>query len=392
MTIPDWPCFDLDQIEAASTILASGKVNYWTGEEGRLFEKEFSKWCGTSQAIALSNGSLALSACYESINLAPGDEIITSPRTFIATASSAVLSGAIPRFADVSRESGVITVETIEPLINKRTKAISVVHLGGWPADMEAICKLAKHYKLYVIEDCAQSHGAKLSVNGRYKSVGSFGDLAAWSFCQDKIMTTGGEGGMVTTSNLDLWESIWSYKDHGKSWDAVFNRKHDEGYRFVHETIGTNFRLTEFQSAIGRIQLKKMSEWTHVRKRNAKILSEALKPLTFIRVPIVPNDIEHAWYKYYCYLKLDELKSDWSRNRIVSEIKSHGYPAFHGSCGEIYLEKCFKSKNLTPVERLPVAKELGETSLMFLVHPTISAIQMSDYAELIRSVLVQSVK
>ena len=386
MTLASWPQFDAEQINAATRVLASGKVNTWTGQDTTAFEQEFAQWCGTAHAIAMANGSLALSAAYLAIGLGPGDELITTPRTFIATASSAVLLGAKPVFADVDAESGAITAATIAPLITPRTKAISVVHLGGWPADMPAILELARAHDIAVIEDCAQAHGA--CINGQ--SVGSFGAVSAWSFCQDKIMTTAGEGGMVATSSPELWDLMWAFKDHGKTHDAVLGREHPPGFRWLHERFGSNFRLTELQSAIGRIQLQRLPEWTYARTRNALLLADALADCSAVRVPLPSEGITHAWYKFYAFVRPEALAEGWSRDRILSEIASLGYPALAGSCSEIYLEKCFQEAGLAPAERLPVARELGQTSLMFLVHPTITPEQMSGYAEAVRSVVLRA--
>ncbi len=383
MTLASWPQFDAEQIDAATRVLASGKVNTWTGPETTAFEQNYASWCGTAHAIAMANGSLALSAAYLAVDLGPGDELITTPRTFIATASSAVLLGAKPVFADVDTDSGAITATSIAPLITPRTKAISVVHLGGWPADMPAILELARAHGIAVIEDCAQAHGARINSH----SVGSFGDVAAWSFCQDKILTTAGEGGMVTTHRADLWDAMWAFKDHGKTHEAVFGREHTPGFRWLHERFGSNFRLTELQSAIGRIQLQRLPEWTDTRTRNAMLLADALTDCSAVRVPLPPEGITHAWYKFYAFVKPDALAEGWSRDRILSEIAALGYPALSGSCSEIYLEKCFQEAGLAPAERLPVARELGETSLMFLVHPTITPEQMAGYAEAVRSVV-----
>ncbi len=378
-----WPHFDSDQIDAVSRVLATGKVNVWTGHETKKFQHEFSAFCGCKHSIAITNGSLALSSAYLSIGLGSGDELITTPRTFIATASSAVLLGAKPVFADVDSESGAITAATIAPLITPRTKAISVVHIGGWPADMTTILALAKAHGIAVIEDCAQAHGAR--IHGQ--SVGSFGDVAAWSFCQEKIITTGGEGGMVTTNRADFWDLMWAFKDHGKTHEAVYERDHPPGFRWLHERFGSNFRLTELQSAIGRIQLQRLPEWTAARTSNALLLAEALTDCSAVRVPLPPASITHAWYKFYAFVKPDALAEGWSRDRILSEIVSLGYPALAGTCSEIYLEKCFQESGMAPAERLPVARELGETSLMFLVHPTITPEQMAAYAESVRSVV-----
>jgi len=383
VNLAPWPQFDADQIHAATRVLASGKVNIWTGGETKAFEQEFAQWCGCSHAIAMANGSLALSAAYLALGLGPGDELVTAPRTFTATASSAVLLGAKPVFADVDLESGAISAATIAPLITTRTKAIAVVHLGGWPADMPAICDLARAHGIAVIEDCAQAHGAR--IHGQ--SVGSFGDVAAWSFCQDKILTTAGEGGMVTTSRPDLWDAMWAFKDHGKTQDAVFGREHPPGFRWLHERFGSNFRLTELQSAIGRIQLQRLPVWTAARTRNALQLAAALADLSVVRVPLPPQGIEHAWYKFYAFVQPEALAHGWSRDRILAEITALDYPAFSGSCSEIYLEKCFQDAGLAPPERLPVARQLGDTSLMFFVHPTITPEQMTGYAEAVRTVL-----
>ena len=383
MSLNSWPHFDSDQIDSVTRVLASGKVNTWTGEETKAFEHEFAAWCASSHAIAMANGSLALSAAYLAIALGQGDELITTPRTFIATASSAVLLGAKPVFADVDPDSGAITAATIAPLITPRTKAIAVVHLGGWPADMPAICDLARAHGIAVIEDCSQAHGAR--IDGQ--SVGSFGDVAVWSFCQDKILTTAGEGGMVTTSRPELWDAMWAFKDHGKTHEAVFGREHPPGFRWLHERFGSNFRLTELQSAIGRIQLQRLPEWTAMRTRNALLLANSLEGLPSVRVPLPPEHLTHAWYKFYAFVQPEALGDGWSRDRILSEIAALGFPALSGSCSEIYLEKCFQDAGLAPGERLPVAWELGQTSLMFLVHPTITSEQMVGYAQAVRSVV-----
>ncbi len=385
---PKWPEFFEDDFKVTEEILRSGKVNYWTGNEGKSFEKEFAEYFQSRFAVALSNGSLALTSAYRALDLEPGDEIITTPRTFIATTSCAVLLGAVPVFADVDNESGCINSKNIEPLINNKTKLISVVHLGGWPAEMESICDLAKSYGIEVVEDCSQAHGAKIN----NKSVGTFGKIGTWSFCQEKIMTTGGEGGMITTSDKEIWEKIWSLKDHGKSREAVFNKKHPSGFKWLHESIGNNYRMTEIQSAIGRNQLQRLDEWNRIREINAMILYEILNKISCISIPLPPNGYKHAWYKFYSYLIPESLKEDWDRDRIIFEINSLGFPAFSGSCSEIYLEKCLQEKNLFPKKRLPVAKKLGETSLMFLIHPNINTENMRKYANIIKSVLKQAMK
>ena len=257
-TLGSWPNFSKRESEVAKNIILSNKVNYWTGSQGRKFEDEFSKWVGVNYSIALANGTLALELALKALKLNSKDEVIVTPRSFIASVSSVVSIGAKPVFADVNINSGNIEAENIKKAITPNTKAIICVHLGGRPCDMDPIMKLARKNKIYVIEDCAQAHGA--SYKG--KAVGSIGDIGAWSFCRDKIMTTLGEGGMVTTNSKKLWKSMWSYKDHGKSYDAVYKKNHPEGFRWLHESFGSNYRMTEIQAAVGRIQLEKMSKWT----------------------------------------------------------------------------------------------------------------------------------
>ena len=388
MSLPKWPFYEEKQIEAVKDVLNSGKVNKWTGEETGKFEEEFANYHDSKYGIALSNGTVSLTAAYSAIGITEGDEIITTPRTFIATSSSAVMLGAKPVFADVDLDSGNITSSTIEPLITKKTKAIAVVHLGGWPAEMESICELAKKYNLKVVEDCSQAHGAKI----RDISVGSFGDIATWSFCQDKIISTAGEGGMVTTNNEEYFNLIWSLKDHGKTLESINKAKNNNGFKWVHDNFGTNFRLTELQSAVGRIQLKLLPSWIITRERNAKVLFESLKELEALRIPFPEKSLTHAWYKFYAYLDLKKLLKGWDRDKIIATINKEGYPAFSGSCSEIYLEKCFINKGIKPNMELINAKELGKTSLMFLVHPTIKQNQMEKYARTIKNVIIKALK
>tara|TARA_Y100000739_G_scaffold227161_1_gene236094 strand:- start:10061 stop:11230 length:1170 start_codon:yes stop_codon:yes gene_type:complete len=388
MIFPKWPHYSQEEIKKVNEILISGNVNYWTGDEGKFFEKEFSNFCLTNYAITLANGSLALSAAYLALGVTNKAELITTPRTFIATSSSAYLLKAKPVFADVDINSGCITAEFIEPLISKHTKAICVVHIGGWPCDMESICDLAKKYGIYVIEDCSQAHGAQ--ING--KSVGSFGDVSIWSFCQDKIISTGGEGGMLTTNSKDIYEKVWSFRDHGKTKNLMQVKNKSNEFRFIHENFGSNFRLTEIQSAIGRIQLRNISKINKIRTKNAEILLETLSQIECVRIPLPEKKFKHGWYKFYCYLNIDNLKEGWNREKIIKEINKAGYPAFSGGCSEIYLENCFLKNNISPNKRLKNAKLLGETSLMFVVHNTITIPKMKEYAEFIGRILIFAMK
>ncbi len=392
MKLQKWPFYEKDELDAVYKVLQSGKVNYWTGKISKAFEREFSEFCGCKYAIALSNGSLALSSAYLAIGITKGDEIITTPRSFVATASSASLLGGKVVFADVDFDSGNITAENIEPLINKKTKAIVIVHLAGWPVDIAKISKLAKSYNIPLIEDCSQAHGAEVNINGKFFSVGQFGDINTWSFCQDKIISTGGEGGMITTNNKEFYERIWSFKDHGKSFTKLQEKNSSVEYRFVHDYLGSNFRITEMQSAIGRIQLKKLRSWREKRTNNANIMSEILKDNILVRVPLPDEGLIHAWYKFNCFINMKNLKEDWDREKIIKSIRSLGLPAFQGSCSELYLEKCFSNRSGDGYKVLPIAKELGITNLTFLIHPTIKENEMIFYAENIDKVLKNAIK
>jgi dTDP-4-amino-4,6-dideoxygalactose transaminase len=352
-----WPSFTKEETDAVSSVLLSNKVNYWTGQEGREFEKEFAQWSDCEFAIALSNGTVAIDAALIALGVGEGDEVIVTSRTFLASASSIISVGAIPVFADLDSASANITADTVKCVLTSRTKAIICVHLAGWPCDMDTIMTLANEHGVYVIEDCAQAHGALY----KGKPVGSIGHVGAWSFCQDKIMTTGGEGGMVTTNDRELWSKIWSYKDHGKSWEAVYEREHPEGFRWLHESFGTNWRMTEMQAAIGRIQLKRMSYWHKKRLSNANSIWITAKQCKGLRVPVIPNYIEHAAYKCYVFVELGRLNKDWSRDRIVKEISALGVPCYSGSCSEVYLEKAFDDTKFIPKERLVNARKLGES-------------------------------
>ena len=382
-----WPSYTQEEAEAVQRVLLSNKVNYWTGQEGREFEKEFAAYIGTDYAVALANGTLALDVAFKALGIAEGDEVIVTPRTFLASVSSIINAGAIPVFADVSPDTQNITPESIKAVLSPKTRAIVCVHLAGWPCDMDGIMQLADEHDLYVIEDCAQAHGAYY----KGRAVGSIGHIGAWSFCQDKIMTTGGEGGMVTTNDETLWKKMWSYKDHGKSWDSVYEKQHPPGFRWLHDSFGTNWRMTELQSALGRIQTQRMPEWHKARLANANKIWNAARQLPGLRVPDIPDYITHAAYKCYVFVDPTVLKDGWNRDRIMNEIVARGVPAFSGSCSEVYLEKAFDNTPYRPKEPLPVAKELGETSLMFLVHPTLTDAEIDKTVQVLVEVMQEAV-
>lgn len=384
-----WPSFTTEEANAVRDVVLSNKVNYWTGTECRSFEKEFAAWCGTQHAVALGNGTLALDVALKALGIGPGDEVVVTPRTFMASVSCVVNAGATPVFADVEADSGNLSAATIARVLTPATRAVIVVHLAGWPCDMDPIMALAAKNDLKVIEDCAQAHGA------RYKgrSVGSIGHVGAWSFCQDKIMTTAGEGGMVTTNDEALWRAMWAYKDHGKSYEAVYEREHPPGFRWVIEDFGTNWRMLEVQATVGRIQLRRMADWTALRTAHAEAIWTCCRPHAAVNVPdfsVMPAGSVHAHYKCYVQVHPERLAVGWSRDQIADAINSQGVPCYQGSCSEVYLEKAFDGTGWRPEHRLPVARQLGETSLMFLVHPTLTQAEIAKTCEVLTAVLEQA--
>lgn len=382
-TFEPWPSFTVEEADAVKDLLLSNKVNYWTGKECREFEKEFAQFSQTKYAVALTNGTVALDVALKALNIGVGDDVIVTSRTFLASASCIVTAGANPIFADVELDSQNISRKTIEAVLTSNTKAIICVHLAGWMCDMDPIMQLAEEKGLFVIEDCAQAHGAQY----KGKSAGSIGHIGAWSFCQDKIMSTGGEGGMVTTNDENLWEKMWSYKDHGKNYDSIYHKQHPPGFHWVHDSFGTNWRMMEMQAVLGRMQLKKMPIWTKKRTQNAQRILAAFQNSPYFSVYYPNQDYVHANYKCYVQVNIEQLPVDWSRDRILNEINAQGVPCFIGSCSEVYLEKAFDSTPWRPKTRLVNAQQLGETSLMFLVHPTLTEDNLTKTVNAIQQVI-----
>ena len=369
-----WPFYDDDEIAAVCDVLASGRVNQWTGGRVNEFQSAFADYCGAPYAIALSNGSVALELALRVHGIGPGDEVIVSARSFVASASCVSVLGATPVFSDVDPISQNMSAATIAPLITAKTRAVIPVHLAGWPCDMPAIMALAEANDLVVIEDSAQAVGAR--VDGRM--VGSFGHAAVFSFCQDKIISTGGEGGMLLLRDHEVWQAAWSYKDHGKSHPKATGLGSGPLFRYVHDSIGTNMRMTEMQAAIGLVQLGKIEDWLRVRAENAEIWRAALKPLNGIRIPAPPVAVRHAYYKLYALIDPGLTKPGVDNAAIVIALGNAGIRAFIGSCPEVYLEEAFADLH---VARLPDAQRLGTTAVMFEVHPTLDQATLRQTAQ-----------
>ena len=393
-----WPDYSEAEIAAAADCLRRGDVNGLVGQEVSRFEAEFAAWCGAAHALAVANGTVALDLALWGLDLPKGSEVIVTPRSYVASASVVVNAGLVPIFADVDPETGNLSAETIAPCITERTSAILVVHLNGWPCDMDPILALARTHGLRVIEDCAQAHGARY----RGRSVGTLGDVAAWSFCQDKIMTTGGEGGMVTTDDAELAERMWSIRDHGKS-RAAMRGAHPPGFRWVVESFGTNWRLTGPQAAIGRVQLGLMPDWSARRATASEVLRQALLPYPCITVPSDrcagclgacdrgAEGCRHAHYRLQVWVNEEHLAPGWSRDRIIEALDPvFGDDARHGPCPTIYDEKAFREAGLAPEEPLATAVALGERSIMFKIYPTMTRAQLDAYAAALHDTIAEA--
>ncbi len=383
MDFPGWPVYAQDEIDAVSEVLASGKANYWTGPHGRAFEKEFAAYHGSEFAVALANGTLALELGLRALGIGPGDDVVVPCRTFIATASAVVAVGARPVVADIDEASGNISASTIEEALTPDTRAVIVVHLGGWPCEMDAIVQLLHERSLKLIEDCAQALGAEY----KGRKVGTFGDVAAFSFCQDKIISTGGEGGMLLTDDPVIWRRAWAYKDHGKNPEKALIANDTQRFIWMHDEFGSNARMTEMQAVLGRKQMGKLDGWTEQRLANGNYIARELQKISSFYVPMPPPYVQHAYYRCYARVEEEELAEGWSRDRIVAEIRAQGVPCFQGGCSEIYCEKAFLNAGFEPEKRLPTAKKFNESALCFLAHPTLQEEHLERAMGVVREVM-----
>lgn len=376
-----WPSFSPQEVEIVGDVLRSNRVNYWTGNKGKDFEKKFAQWCNVEYGIAIANGTLALEVALRALHISPGDEVIVPARTFMATASSVLILGAIPVFADIDPITQNISAKSVAEKITDKTKAVICVHLAGWPCDMDEISLVCNPRGIKIVEDCAQAHGAKY----KGRPVGSLSDVAAWSFCQDKIMSTGGEGGMITTNDENIFRFIWEFKDHGKSYDAVFNKKHPLGFRWLHESVGSNYRMTEMQSALGLYQLEKVDLWVKRRRKIANAYRNIIDRYNFITDTLPNTDIYHSYYRYYAFWSHDLV----SRDKFIELCLEKEIPIFQGSCSEVYLEKAFDGKKSRPKRPLKEAQKLGQNSLMFLTHPTLTDKSIEEICDNLNQILIQ---
>jgi dTDP-4-amino-4,6-dideoxygalactose transaminase len=387
--------YNISQINSVKNILKKNKTNYWSGEEGKKFEKEFSNYHKNKYSIAVSNGSVALEISLKALNLSINDHVIVTPRSFIISASCVLNLGLKPIFADVDK-NGNLNMHGIIKAYNKKVKAIILVHLNGLPCDLDPIIKFTKKKKIFLIEDCSQAHGSVY----KGKKVGSFGDVATWSFCQDKIISTGGEGGIISTNNKKIWKKCWSYKDHGKNYDTVFKKKHKTGFRWLHDDLGTNNRMTEIQASLGRYQLKYLDQQLEKRNKIANLYLDGLKHLwnkfDILKKPDFKCEtcpLKNFIYKkctscYHSFYKLNFFINHKKINqiKIIRELNKNKIFCNIGSCPEIYREKIFQKLNAYPKKRLFNAKLLGKTSIMFPIIPSKSLVSIKKEIKLITKI------
>jgi len=372
-----YPYFNVSTLKRVQQVLKSGRVNYWTGKECKEFEKEFSKYIGNKYSVTLSNGSVALELALKALNLKKGDEIIVSPRSFVISASCVLNLGLKPVFADIDY-NGNLSIEGIKKVFKKNIRAIILVHLNGLSCDLDPILKFVKRKKLFLIEDCSQAHGAIY----KGKKVGCFGDISTWSFCQDKIISTGGEGGMISTNNKKLWLKIWSMKDHGKNYKNAILKKKNIGFKWLHDDFGSNYRMTEVQAVIGREQLKLLDK--QIKKRNLiadlylnglksyyqqyKVLKKPdfkCKTCSFKHIQKKCNQCTHAFYRLNLFINKNKI----NQKKLLEKLIKNKINCGVGSCPEIYREKIFNKLKFYPKKRLLKARLLGETSIMFPINP-----------------------
>jgi len=380
----NWPQMSQKMIDSVSHVLESGKLNQWNNPVVKEFEEKFAKYMGCNYAIAVFNGTVALELCVKTLGLKQGDEVIVTPRTFLASATCCAWYGIKPVFVDVDENSQNITLETIKSAITNNTKAVILVHLAGWPCDLEEICKYCREKGIFIIEDCAQAHGAKF----KGKSVGTWGDINAWSFCQDKIITTGGEGGMVTTNCPHLFKLAWSLKDHGKGYDTVFNTEHPPGFRWLHENIGTNWRMLPMQAVIGSHALDELDGWIVHRRKIANIYNNKLKDFKGVRLTLPPKNVYHAYYKYYFFIEIDKFSI--SREELINKINEVDVFSQVGSCSEVYKEKALDQ--FYPKTELNITKQLFDSAILLLCDPTISEESATENINKIKNILNKYIK
>ncbi|KWV92897.1 DegT/DnrJ/EryC1/StrS aminotransferase family protein [Erythrobacter sp. YT30] len=382
----NWPCHEQDEIEAVSKVLASGRVNSLVhGDQNKAFEKEFADYVGVPFAVAVSNGTVSIELALRALGVGKGDEVIVPARSFFATTSAVVAVGATPVFAEVETDTQNIDPASVERVISDKTRAIACVHLAGQPCDMDRLCDIAERHGLFLIEDCAQAHGAMW----RGRAVGSFGDAGSFSFCTDKIMSTGGEGGMLVMKDETVWRRSWAYKDHGK--DPIRLREKSNSapgeFRYCIDDFGSNFRMTEMQAAIGRLQLKKLDDWVARRRENACALVEEATKHPAVSSMNVPDHAFHTFYKCYVLLDLQLLPEGVSRSMVLAALMAEGIACGSGSCPDMSREGAFSDLEVRRDGDLAASHEMAARTIMFQVDHTLTPEDTARYGRALVRVL-----
>ena len=340
---PGWPTFNEKVYDKITDILKSGKVNYWTGKVGMEFEKKWAEWLGVKNAISVANGTCALHTALASLGVGPGDEVICTSYSFIASSFCALQAGALPVFVDVGTDH-LIDPAKIEEAITERTKAIVVVHLYGMVADMDPIMEIAKKHNLFVVEDCAQCFGGVY----KGKKACTIGNVGCFSFCQSKHFTTGGEGGMVVTNDEDLAWECRSFRDHGYDVKAKLNLLEMEGKQlYIHRRVGFNFRMTEMQSMIGLCELERFESWNLPNRiRNGKMLIAQLKDHPLIKYcPVDTEERQNSFWWAPFVIDTDKLKDGVDTKQFIAAIAAEGVPVYSVLWPEMYKEQAYVDKN-----------------------------------------------
>jgi dTDP-4-amino-4,6-dideoxygalactose transaminase len=370
MISKNWPYYSNQEIQKVTKVLKSGKVNYWTGNYCKKFEKLYAKKFNLNYCITVANGTVALEAVLKTLNLKKNDEVLVPSKSYQSSASAIVTSGAKPIFCDIDFNSQNLQINDLIKKISSKTRAIICVHIGGWPCEMNKITKIAREKKIVLIEDCSQAHGARINK----KFVGSFGDMAIWSFCNDKIISTGGEGGMIAVKKKEIWKKIWAYKEIGKNFDKVNKNLKNKfsGFKWVHDSFGTNLRMTEMQAVLGIYQLKKLKRTISKRNYFNNLIWKSLKNHKAAIIPKVPKNIILSPYRCNIKLNFEMIKKKYNLKKIIKLLNSKEQICNEGSCSEMYLENSFKTLNLSPRKRLKNAAKLGTISLAFFINPFMS--------------------
>jgi len=367
-----------DEKKAVMKVMESQLLSSLAGNVVETFEKEFAEYIGVKHAIAVNSGTAALHISIASLDIGPGDEVIIPPYTFIATASSILHNNAIPIFADIDNQSYTLDPESVKKKISNKTKAIIPVHLGGVTADMGPLLDIAEENNLHIIEDACQSHGAKY--NG--KKVGSIGDLGTFSFYPSKNMTTG-EGGIVTTNSSKLARQCRLLRHHGEPYWYSYNR------------LGWNYRMTEIQGALGRVQLKKLDEYIRIRNENAQYLTDGVNDIVGIDPPYIPEYCEPAYNYWIGRIHPDVIGLD--KDQFISKFPNSKilYPK------PLYETKLFQKKIAYPRGcpwscpfygeeldytkiKLPIVEKVAIEIFALDIYPGISKEELDDNISIMR--------